>query len=173
MAVPYTVFAPSNEALEAAIDFDTLDEISNADILTFLTYHVVAGKVMSSDIEDGSFVQTLQGERVAFDVEEYGIVVNDAKVVIADIEASNGVVHVIDKVLYPQALLNAPSAGAAVRGINFSTPSPTESPVAPVEEDPVAEEPVAEDPVAEEPVEPVEPVEEDPVAEEPVEPVEP
>ncbi len=100
---PYTVFAPTNEAFEA-LPAGLLDELlkpKNKEVLTqILTYHVVAGEVMSSDIEPGD-VPTVEGEDLTIAVTDGTVTVNGATVEAADVEASNGVIHVIDEVLVP------------------------------------------------------------------------
>jgi uncharacterized surface protein with fasciclin (FAS1) repeats len=108
---PYTVFAPTDDAF-AALPEGTLDELllpENQDTLTaILTYHVVAGEVMSTDLTDGQEVETVQGEILTVGVSESGVTVTDAggstvNVVAADVGASNGVIHAIDGVLLPAA----------------------------------------------------------------------
>ena len=83
----------------------TLDSLllpENRETLTqILTYHVVAGKVMSSDLSDGMTAPSIQGEDVMIKTMG-GVTVNGANVVSADVEASNGVIHVIDSVIMPQ-----------------------------------------------------------------------
>lgn len=100
---PYTVFAPTDEAF-ASLEEGTVDSLllpENKDMLTsILTYHVVAGKVMSTDLENGMEAETVEGSAVTVNTDD-GVMVNDATVTTADIEASNGVIHVIDKVLMP------------------------------------------------------------------------
>ena len=100
---PFTVFAPTDDAFTAAgIDlstFDTDEEI--ATLADILTYHVVSGAVMSSDLTDGMTATAVNTDSLTFTVTADGVMVNDANVVSADVEASNGVVHVIDKVLMP------------------------------------------------------------------------
>lgn len=100
---PFTVFAPTDEAF-AALPEGTVEELlkpENADQLTaILTYHVVAGKVMSTDLTDDMEATTVQGTTVMIDLDS-GVMVDDANVVTADVEASNGVIHVIDKVIMP------------------------------------------------------------------------
>ncbi len=100
-----TVFAPTNEAFTAALDAlgITLDElVSDREALrNILLYHVVEGEVTSDMLEAGD-VTTLNGATVTISLED-GVMVNDATVVIADVQASNGVVHVIDGVLLPPA----------------------------------------------------------------------
>lgn len=100
---PYTVFAPTDEAF-AALPEGTVESLlqpENQDQLTsILTYHVVPGEVMSSDLTDGMTPTTVQGGSVTIDTDG-GVMVNSANVVTADIQASNGVIHVIDEVLMP------------------------------------------------------------------------
>jgi uncharacterized surface protein with fasciclin (FAS1) repeats len=99
---PFTVFAPNDEAF-AALPAGLLEKLllpENVDVLTaILTYHVVAGKVMSTDVATGD-AATVEGSTLALDTMS-GVMVNDATVIAADVEASNGVIHVIDKVLVP------------------------------------------------------------------------
>jgi uncharacterized surface protein with fasciclin (FAS1) repeats len=101
---PFTVFAPTNEAF-AALPAGTLENLlkpENQDqLVAILTYHVVAGRILSTDLSDGLTAETVNGEQVKFSVSAAGVTVNQASVVKADIEASNGVVHVIDKVILP------------------------------------------------------------------------
>ncbi len=100
---PFTVFAPTNEAFEA-LPAGLLDKLllpENKEVLTqILTYHVVAGEVMSTDIEPGK-VPTVEGEDITIKVTDGAVTVNGANVTTADVEASNGVIHVIDEVLVP------------------------------------------------------------------------
>jgi uncharacterized surface protein with fasciclin (FAS1) repeats len=108
---PFTVFAPVNDAFAALAEgtLETLLMPENAgDLTNILTYHVVAGKVMSGDIADGSsLVGTVFADNsVCITNGADGVSIADgtgtmANVVVADIEASNGVIHVIDKVLIP------------------------------------------------------------------------
>lgn len=100
---PYTVFAPTDAAFEAlpAGVLDALLLPENKEVLTqILTYHVVEGEVMSTDIEPGD-VPTVEGEDLTIDVTDGTVTVNGATVEAADVEASNGVIHVIDEVLVP------------------------------------------------------------------------
>ncbi|MEP2278505.1 fasciclin domain-containing protein [Maribacter sp.] len=120
---PFTVFAPTNDAFVALLDTLGEDYTSLADfdteaekglLVTILSYHVVVGTAaFSTDLSNGQSIESFQGENVGIDIKEDGSVhVEDATeenatVVIADVEASNGVVHVINKVLLPQAALDA------------------------------------------------------------------
>ena len=102
---PFTVFAPTNEAFEALPDgiLESLLMEENRDqLIEILTYHVVSGKVMSSDLSDGMTAETVQGTEITISINDYGVSVDDASVVQADVEASNGVVHIIDAVIIPQ-----------------------------------------------------------------------
>jgi uncharacterized surface protein with fasciclin (FAS1) repeats len=100
---PFTVFAPTNQAFNNLAD-GTLDmllmEENKQKLQGILTYHVVAGKIMSSDLEDGQMVETVQGNKIRVSLAD-GAQINDANVVKADVEASNGVVHIIDAVIMP------------------------------------------------------------------------
>ncbi len=103
---PFTVFAPTNAAFaelpEAVVNY----VVSNPDVLTsILTYHVVAGKVMSTDLMDGMTAATLQGGEISVTIDDMGVRIDGVDVVSADIEASNGVIHVIDQVLLPEFTL--------------------------------------------------------------------
>ena len=98
---PFTVFAPSDAAFTAAgISLDDFDADTLANILT---YHVVSGKVMSTDLSNGMRATALNGGILAFSISEGNVSVNGAKVVLADVPVSNGVIHVIDKVMIPPA----------------------------------------------------------------------
>jgi len=101
-AGPFTVFAPTDEAF-AKIPKETLDAVlaDKAMLTAILTYHVVAGKVMASDVMGLTSAKTVQGGEVKIDTAN-GVMINDARVVKADIECSNGVIHVIDSVLMPR-----------------------------------------------------------------------
>ncbi len=98
---PFTVFAPTDEAF-AALPEGTLDSLL-ADpeaLAAVLTYHVVPGEVMSGDLSNDMAAATVNGADVTI-MTEGGVMVNDANVVTADVAASNGVIHVIDKVILP------------------------------------------------------------------------
>jgi len=101
---PFTVFAPTDDAFAAAgIDLAALNNEEGKALLTdILLYHVVSGEVPSSAVTDGLVAGAVNGDDLTFSVGE-GVMVNDANVVLADVPASNGVIHVIDKVLMPPA----------------------------------------------------------------------
>ena len=102
---PFTVFAPTDEAF-ASLPEGTVDNLlkpENQDqLVAVLTYHVVPGKVMSTDIAGKSLeVESVQGSALSVDATS-GVTVDGATVVAADIETDNGVIHVIDKVVLPE-----------------------------------------------------------------------
>jgi len=103
---PYTVFAPTNAAFDK-LDEGVLDDLlANPDILAqILQYHVVSGKVMSTDVTTGSVPTLLTGSSLDIEVNGSSITINDlASVIGADVEATNGVVHLIDEVLIPASI---------------------------------------------------------------------
>ena len=104
---PFTVFAPTNAAFEALfteLGVSGIDDLTASDLTPILLYHVVSGNVRSTDLSSGG-VQTLQGVEIDFDLTS-GVTIDGlnsvgTNVVLVDIQGSNGVVHVIDKVLLP------------------------------------------------------------------------
>lgn len=105
-AGPFTVFAPTDEAF-AQLPEGTLESLlkpeNKAQLVAILTYHVVPGKVYSTQLSDGMNAKTVEGSDVRVQIASEGAKINDAAVVTADVEASNGVVHMIDKVILPPA----------------------------------------------------------------------
>lgn len=102
---PFTVFAPTNDAfakLPAGTVENLLKPENKAQLVAVLTYHVVPGKVYSKDLKNGMKAKTAQGSEVTITLKDGKAMVNDATVTVADIEASNGVVHVIDTVILPK-----------------------------------------------------------------------
>jgi transforming growth factor-beta-induced protein len=103
---PFTVFAPTDDAF-AKLPAGTIDELlkpENKQKLTdILLYHVVAGKVMAADVTALTSAKTVLGKDVTIKVDMGNVYINEAKVIITDIETSNGVIHVIDSVLLPPA----------------------------------------------------------------------
>ncbi len=98
---PFTVFAPTDDAF-AALPAGTLDALladPSGALTDILLYHVIGANVMSTDLSDGQMAETLLGKDVKVTISNDGVFINDAKVTVADIEADNGVVHVIDMVL--------------------------------------------------------------------------
>ena len=100
---PFTVFAPTDEAF-AALPAGTLEAVlkDKSKLTAILTYHVVPGKVLAKDVVglDGKTVKTVQGGDLAVDAID-GVKIGGATVLNADVDASNGVIHVIDTVLLP------------------------------------------------------------------------
>lgn len=104
---PFTVFAPTDEAFTnalEALDLTAEELLAREDLADILTYHVVAGEVLAADVVElaGQDVETVNGQTVSIRVEDGVVYVNDAQVVVTDIETSNGVIHVIDTVLLPE-----------------------------------------------------------------------
>ena len=104
---PFTVFAPTDAAfakLPAGTVQSLLKPENKAKLVSILTYHVVPGKVMSASLAGKvNEAKTVEGMTVKIDATKGGVSVNDAKVVAADIVATNGVIHVIDTVLIPKS----------------------------------------------------------------------
>jgi transforming growth factor-beta-induced protein len=107
---PFTVFAPTDEAF-AKLPAGTLDELlkpENKQQLTdILLYHVIPGKVMAASVTDGLIADSALGTSLFFKVDMGSAYVNEAKIVLTDIEASNGVIHVIDTVILPKDIVDA------------------------------------------------------------------
>jgi uncharacterized surface protein with fasciclin (FAS1) repeats len=103
---PFTVFAPANDAF-AAVGEDALGDLlkprNREQLASILTYHVVPGELKAADLEDGQTLETVQGDSLPVSIEGDQVMVGDATVAQADVEASNGVVHVIDAVLMPSS----------------------------------------------------------------------
>lgn len=101
---PFTVFAPTDEAFAKLPEgtVETLLKLENKDqLIAILTYHVVPGEYMASDVVGMNSATTVEGSDVSFTVAENGAMINDANIVTTDIAASNGVIHVIDSVILP------------------------------------------------------------------------
>jgi transforming growth factor-beta-induced protein len=101
---PFTVFAPTDASFAAIqSDVDNLLKPENkAQLSKILTYHVVSGKTMAADLRDGQMITTVEGTKLRVTITDGKVMVNGANVISADIPASNGVIHVIDKVLMPK-----------------------------------------------------------------------
>jgi transforming growth factor-beta-induced protein len=108
---PFTVFAPTDDAFAAALDALGLtaeELLADTETLTqILTYHVVPGAVLAADVVNLESATTVQGEDIAITVDGDSVMVNNANVVATDIEASNGVIHVIDAVILPPSIVEA------------------------------------------------------------------
>ncbi len=105
---PFTVLAPTDEAF-AKLPEGTLDSLLKPEnkekLVAILKYHVIPAKAMAADVVklDGKSVKTAEGKWAKIEVKDGHVMINGAKVVQADIECSNGVIHVIDTVLLPPA----------------------------------------------------------------------
>jgi uncharacterized surface protein with fasciclin (FAS1) repeats len=101
---PFTVFAPTNEAF-AKLPEGTVESLLKPEnkekLVSILTYHVVSGKVMAADVAAGD-VATVNGEKATIAIADGKVSIDEAAIVTTDIEASNGVIHVIDTVILPE-----------------------------------------------------------------------
>lgn len=102
---PFTVFAPTDDAfakLPAGTVEDLLKPENKEKLQAILTYHVVSGKVMAKDVMTLKEAETVNGEKVMVSMEADTVMIDNAKVIQADVECSNGVIHVIDTVILPK-----------------------------------------------------------------------
>lgn len=101
---PFTVFAPTDAAF-AQLPAGTVETLlrpeNKAKLVAVLTYHVVPGKVMAADVVKLKDAKTVNGQTVAIKVDGGSVMINGAKVTTADVAASNGVIHIVDKVILP------------------------------------------------------------------------
>jgi uncharacterized surface protein with fasciclin (FAS1) repeats len=101
---PFTVFAPTNEAFsalpEGALD-DLLKPENKQQLANVLAFHVVEGSTMAADLQDGQMIETVQGDQLEVTIDGETVMIIGAEVIQPDVEASNGVVHVIGEVLMP------------------------------------------------------------------------
>ena len=101
---PFTVFAPLDDAF-AALPEGTVESLVKPEnkekLQGILTYHVLAGKVMSSDLTDGMKAKTVNGAEVTVHLKDGKVFIDEAEVAVADVETENGVVHAINKVIMP------------------------------------------------------------------------
>jgi uncharacterized surface protein with fasciclin (FAS1) repeats len=113
---PWTVFAPTDEAF-AKLPSGTVESLlepgNRSKLLAVLKYHVVSGEVMSSDVVNIDSAETVMGQSLSISTSGSSVMIDNAKVVAADVDASNGVIHVIDSVLLPADIVTvASSAGS-------------------------------------------------------------
>jgi uncharacterized surface protein with fasciclin (FAS1) repeats len=114
---PFTVFAPTDVAFSAVPTATLQSLLKDPKALgDILLYHVLSGAVMAESVKDGLSVNTLQGSPVTFSVKDGKPMINDANIVATDVLASNGVIHVIDKVIMPPAKPAAAAAAAPANG---------------------------------------------------------
>ena len=124
-AGPFTVFAPTNEAfqnLPSGVLANLLLPKNKAKLVDILTFHVVAGDVHAKDILDGERLQTVEGMYIMAAVNSSGVFLNNAKVTTADVNASNGVVHIIDAVLQEWNPSPSPTPSQSIVDIALATP---------------------------------------------------
>ena len=104
-AGPFTIFAPTNAAF-AALPAGTVESLltpeSKDKLTSILTYHVVAGNVLAANLTDGQKVATLNGQELTVSIKDGVVMINGAKVTTADLQGSNGVIHVVDAVILPK-----------------------------------------------------------------------
>lgn len=111
---PYTVFAPTNEAFEALftnLGVSGIDDLTKDQLTPILLYHVVNGEVLSKDLKSGQVSTLNETASINVEVSKKKVMVDNSNVVIADIEGSNGVIHVIDQVMVPNTKTAAKSSG--------------------------------------------------------------
>jgi uncharacterized surface protein with fasciclin (FAS1) repeats len=117
---PFTVFAPTDDAFAKLPDGTLESLLADIPALTdILLYHVVSGKVMAADVVQLNSADTVLGKPVTIKVEGGNVFINDAQVIITDIETSNGVIHVVDTVILPPA--DAPAALPETGGVSSSS----------------------------------------------------
>jgi uncharacterized surface protein with fasciclin (FAS1) repeats len=123
---PFTVFAPTDDAFAALPDgtVEALLKDPEGDLKDILLYHVVKGKALSGDLSDGQMIATLNGKEVEVRIKNDTVYINNAMVTVADLEADNGVVHVIDAVLIPPAVSKIDSYNTFSNSIQVY-PNPT------------------------------------------------
>ena len=118
----YTVFAPDNDAFAAlltAIGQTSLDDVPESVLRVILEYHVIStAAIMSTDLSDGQTADALSGEEISVAINEGGVFISDAKVLTPDVEASNGVVHIMEDVMVPPSI--APIVGTIVAPAYFN-----------------------------------------------------
>merc|ERR1719454_2737515 len=125
---PFTVFAPTNEAfaaLPAGVVANLLKPENKAALDDVLTYHVVSGAVHAADLSDGQIIKTVEGKTLLATVNNTGVFINNAQVTTANVDASNGVVHIVNAVLLPAAASPTPApapAGKTIVDLAVATP---------------------------------------------------
>lgn len=101
---PFTVFAPTNEAFEslfAQLEVTGIGELTADQLAPILTYHVVSGKLLSANLLSGEIETLNENRKLVIDVTD-GVKINESRVIKADIQGKNGIIHAVDKVLLPQ-----------------------------------------------------------------------
>jgi transforming growth factor-beta-induced protein len=112
---PFTVFAPTNDAFEKLFDalgVNGVEDLTVDQLTPILLYHVVSGKVMSADVKTGKVETLNEAAWMSIEADESGVIIDDkSNVIIADVQGSNGVIHVIDSVLVPETKSTKKSGG--------------------------------------------------------------
>lgn len=123
---PFTVFAPTDDAFAALPEGTVAALLEDIPTLTdILLYHVVPGKALAADVVGLESVTTVQGTDISIEVTDEGVILNgNVKVIITDIEASNGVIHVIDGVLMPDMMMDEMDDSMHIRVAHFSPDTP-------------------------------------------------
>lgn len=101
----FTLFAPIDQAFDdmpAEIHANLLEPENREKLVTILKYHVLAGSICSKEITDVDDIETLEGRKLTIMKSDGDIFINDAKVIMADINVSNGIIHVVDRVFIPE-----------------------------------------------------------------------
>ena len=103
---PFTLFAPTDDAFAAlpAGTIETLLQDPTGDLASILLYHALSSEVKSTDLTDGQMAMTIQGEEIMVSINAGGVFINNAQVILADVPADNGVVHIINAVILPPSL---------------------------------------------------------------------
>jgi uncharacterized surface protein with fasciclin (FAS1) repeats len=101
---PFTIFAPTNEGFRKLPSgvYESLMQTRKADLANILSYHIVASSIRTKDLRDGQKLRTLAGEELIITLRKDKVLVNGIEVENADIESSNGIIHVIDDMLFPR-----------------------------------------------------------------------
>ena len=124
---PFTVFAPTNAAFEkllGELNITAEDLLNHPQLKDVLLYHVVANKVLSTDLTNGLEAETLLGgQKITVDLMD-GVKINQSTVTLADLEASNGVIHVIDTVLVPETFQLTPVAELPATVVDIAVSNP-------------------------------------------------
>jgi transforming growth factor-beta-induced protein len=112
---PYTIFAPTNDAFEKLfkdLGVTGIQDLTAEQLTPILLYHVVKGKVMSADVESGMVNTLNENARMNIEVNSKGVTIdNTSRVIITDVEGTNGVIHAIDKVLMPESKATSSKSG--------------------------------------------------------------
>jgi transforming growth factor-beta-induced protein len=114
---PFTVFAPTDAAFEL-LGIPPANLLTNENLANILLYHVVDGKLKAGDVVEKERIDTLLGEALKVNVTDEGVFINDSKVIITDIKAENGIIHVIDMVLIPEEMPDVVDVAVAAGQFN-------------------------------------------------------